>query len=76
MFIVTITTYRYKFLRRGGGLYVCDLTPTPDILISTVEDNASHHTKREIRHAAAARQLQEQLGNPSDSKPGQALANG
>ena len=75
-FVVTTATYKYTFFRRNGGLYVCDLAPTPNMLISTVADNAAHHTKRDIRHATAARQLQERLGNPPDGKFGQALANG
>ena len=76
LFTVTTATFKYKFTRRSGGLYICDLTPSKDILVNTVHGNAANHTKRDISRASNARQLQERLGNPPDNKLGQALAHG
>ena len=75
-FIVSTPTFEYRFKDRGAGLYVCDLTPTKTGLISTIQDNASQHSKREVASAQAARELQERMAHPTDSRLKDALSYG
>ena len=76
MFIVSTPSFEYYFKDRGDGLYICDLTPIKTSLIATVQDNASQHTKREVAQAQAARELQERMAHPPDSKLKDALSYG
>jgi hypothetical protein len=64
------------FKDRGAGLYICDFTPIKTSLISTVQDNAALHTKREVAQAQAARELQERMAHPPDNKLKDALSYG
>lgn len=75
-FIVSTPTFEYRFKDRGAGLYVCDLTPAKTGLISTTQDNASQHSKREVAQAQAARELQERMAHPTDSRLKDALSYG
>ena len=45
-------------------------------MITTVADNKTQHSKREVTAATEARLLQERLTNPPDNKMSQAIANG
>ena len=75
-FVVTTPSFEYRFKDRGDGLYICDLTPIKTNLIATVQDNASQYTKREVAQAQAARELQERMAHPPDSKLKDALSYG
>ena len=75
-FIISTPNYEYHLKDRGAGLYVCDLTPTSTAHVTTVEDNAALHSKREVGQALAARELQEQMAHPPDNKLAQALSHG
>jgi Reverse transcriptase (RNA-dependent DNA polymerase) len=76
MFIVSTPSFEYQFKDRGAGLYVCDFTPMKTSLVSTIQDNASMHTKREVAQAKAARELQERMAHPPDNKLKDALSYG
>lgn len=75
-FTVTTQDFVYHFKERGAGLYVCDLKPIKTALVSTVYDNASQHSKREVAQALAARELQERMAHPPDNKLKEALTYG
>ena len=75
-FVVHTPVFRYQFKLNEGGLYICDLTPISTALITTVADNKTQHSKREVIAATEARLLQERLANPPDNKMSQAIANG
>ena len=75
-FVVKTPAFSYHFKPNEGGLYICDLTPISTAMITTVADNKSQHSKREVTAATDARLLQERLANPPDIKMSQAIANG
>ena len=63
------------FNRRRNGLYACDFA-NKTVIVSTVAENESHYSKREIQQARAARDLQRRLGSPPDIKLSKAIAEG
>ena len=73
---ITVSTpaFEYQFEDMGSGLYVNDLKPTKTSLISTTQDNASQHSKREVAQAQAATELQERMAHPTDSRLKDALS--
>ena len=75
-FVVTTSQYSYRFDKRHDGLYICDLSPVKDVMISTVQDNERTYSKREVSQAKAARSLQERMANPPDKKLAKAIAQG
>jgi hypothetical protein len=65
----------YTFRQSPSSLYVYT-PPTHDALITTVNDNESRFTKREVARAKSARSFQQLLANPPDLKLAQAISNG
>ena len=62
----TVRTDRsaFTFDKRTNGLYVCEFGNDRTLAISTVNDNESKFTKREVLQAQAARALQKRMGYP------------
>ena len=76
-----ILSYRHgvcSFSRRENGLYVCDVpaSATRTAMVTTVSDNESHYSIRDVKRARSARDLQRRLGNPTDTVLGKLLSNG
>ena len=65
-----------RFTHRASGLYVHDTKAEQRCLVTTVTDNESKHSKREVAQAREARQLQRRLANPPDAKLIKALNTG
>lgn len=76
IFSVKTNSHTYKFTRHSNGLYVHPGSNDNSILISTVSDNESQYTKREVARAKEARSLQQRLANPPDNKLSMAIAHG
>ena len=73
LFTIHINPNKEYTFTRKGGLYVCNvsylLLGTNDYniaLVTTVTENESHFTKREVKAARAARDLKRVLGYASD----------
>ena len=75
-FTVRTKQHTYRFTHRRNGLYVCPAKQTTPMLITSVQQNEHHHTKREVIRAKEARALQQRLANPPDVRMAQALAHG
>ena len=75
-FTVTTPTQTYVFDHRDNGLYIHHNPVSTRILLSTVANNESKYTKREVTRAREARAMQQRLANPPDNKLSLALANG
>ena len=65
-----------RFTKASRGLYVHDTKAAQRCLVTTVADNESRHSKREVAQAREARQLQERMANPPDAKLIKALTTG
>ena len=53
----------YVFSRRGQSkLYTCNLSDSKRVLVDTVRENMSKYTKREVKRAFEAKELQRRLG--------------
>ena len=59
-FTVKTKQHTYRFTHRANGLYVCRAKQPTPILITSVQENEHHHTKREVTRAKEARALQQQ----------------
>ena len=75
-FTVKTTQHTYRFTHRKNGLYICRAKQTTPLLITSVQQNEHHHTKREVIRAKEARSLQQRLANPPDARMAQAIAHG
>ena len=65
-----------RFTHRANGLYVHDTRTEQHCLVTTVTDNESKYSKREVNQAREARQLQRRMANPPDAKLIKALTSG
>ena len=75
-FTVKTQHQTYRFTHRKNGLYVYRAEEPTPVLITSVQQNEHHHTKREVSRAQEARALQQRLANPPDTRTAQALAHG
>ena len=75
-FTVTHGGGQYRFAHRADGLYVHDTRQEHTCLVTTVTENESQYSKREVSQARDARQLQRRLANPPDAKLIKALSTG
>ena len=66
----TVRTPRtmYVFSMRPNGLYVCDIDDHRTVAVTTIAENESRFTRREVLQARAARDLSRRMGHPPDSK--------
>ena len=65
---MTTDTSAFTFNKRNNGLYVCEFGNDRTLAISTVNNNESKFTKREVLQTQAARALQKRMGYPPDVK--------
>ena len=65
-----------RFSHRANGLYVHSTKTPQQCLVTTVTDNESKYSKREVAQAREARQLQKRMANPPDAKLIKALNTG
>jgi Reverse transcriptase (RNA-dependent DNA polymerase) len=64
------------FTHRANGLYVHNTKTAQQCLVTTVADNESKYSRREVAQAREARQLQKRMANPTDTKLIKALNTG
>ena len=67
-FTVSTPHRTYVFSMRHNGLYVCDLDNHQTAAITTITENESKFTKREVLQARLARDFSRRMGHPPDSK--------
>ena len=77
-FILSYNLGVCSFSRRENGLYVCDIpiSATRTAMVTTVTDNESQYSIRDVKSARLARDLQRRLGNPTDTTLSKLLSEG